>query len=335
VIAVTGASGLVGSHLLFELLKSEEKVHAISRSKESHQHLSKVFEHYENGASKRLEKVVWHYGSINDIPFLESLIKDAKLVYHCAALVSFSNRDRDLLFKTNVEGTHNVVNACLKFNIPKLCHVSSTSAFPKPKNVKIISEKLPWTREIGNSSYSQSKFMSEREVWRGSAEGLNMVIVNPCVVVGPGKWDESSNTIFKTTRKGSKYYTKGGNAIVDARDVAKIMILLVKKDVRDERFLLIGENLSFKRLLDLIADAYANPKPKKLAKKWMTAFAYRFESFVTWFSGKRPRMTKQTHKNLHGTLKYSNEKIRKELDYNFIPAEEAIRNACNFYKKKN
>lgn len=331
-IVVTGASGLVGSHLLFELLKTEKTIHAISRHESSHQHLNTVFDFYQPGTSGRLKNVIWHYGNVNDIPFLEEVFKEAHLVYHCAALVSFSNRDRNKLFKTNVEGTKNVVNTCLKVGVKKLCHVSSTAAFPKPKNIDIISEDLPWTREIGNSAYSQSKFMSEREVWRGAAEGLNTVIVNPCVVVGPGKWDESSNTIFKTTRKGVKYYTKGGNAIVDARDVARIMIQLVKKDVRDERFLLIGENLGFKKLLQLIAAAYGNPPPKKEAKKWMTALAFRWEAIRTFFSKSSPRMTRQTHRNLHQTLKYSNKKIRKELDYQFFSAEASIKNACEFYK---
>ena len=110
-------------------------------------------------------------------------------VYHCAAIVSFDPKDKDHLLKINIEGTANVVNACIDAGVKKLVHVSSVAALGRIRKGETVTEKMNWTEETSNSIYGKSKYLGELEVWRGIGEGLQAVIVNPTVIFGGDNWD--------------------------------------------------------------------------------------------------------------------------------------------------
>jgi len=186
-IFVTGASGLVGSHLVRALLQQQRKVKALYRNN------IPTFD----GA----ESVQWIKGNILDIISLEEAMYNVQQVYHCAAMVSFNPKERKEMNKTNIEGTANVVNECLNAGVEKLLHVSSVSALGRIRQNEIISEKMKWTPETSNSEYGKSKFLAEMEVWRGVGEGLNAVIVNPTIILGAADWNNSSTAIFKNVYK--------------------------------------------------------------------------------------------------------------------------------------
>ena len=174
-ILVTGGSGLLGKALLDMLISKGETVKAIY-------HTSPLS--YPD--SPRLIPVSC---DILDVYALEDVMKDVTEVYHCAGVVSFSPRDEKKLYAVNVEGTANVVNACLIAGIQKLLHVSSVAALGRIRPGEMINEKMQWTPETSNSKYGHSKYMGEMEVWRGVAEGLNAVVVNPAIILGPGDWN--------------------------------------------------------------------------------------------------------------------------------------------------
>ena len=331
-ILVTGGTGLLGTHLLYDLVSKGKNVRALKRSTSNINQVKEVFAHYSNKSEDLFNKIEWIDGDILDIPSLEEAFIGITKVYHCAALVSFVKKDYHKLMKINVEGTANISNLCLDNNIEKLCYVSSTAAIGKPIKNKIVTEDEAWNREVGNSNYSKSKFLAEREVWRAQEEGLNMVIVNPCVILGPGNIDDSSNTIFKNAKYGMKFYTDGMNAFVDVRDITKAMTTLMDSDINGERFLVTGENLFFKDLFTKCCNAFGTKTPTKKASKFMTGIAWRFEALRTKITGGKPKITKENTVSAHTVVKYSSEKLKRELDFNFTSIDDAIANAVKFYK---
>ena len=252
-ILVTGATGLVGAHLLVELIPQSTAIKALYRSEEKRQNALKVLQYYGITTSQIESVVQWEKVDILDLVHLKSIFHDVTHVYHCAALVSFHKMDYNALLQNNVEGTANVVNLCLKYKIQKLVHMSSVAAIGDAKEGELVTEESKWASYEGKSGYAVSKKHGEREVWRGIEEGLNAVIVNPTVIFGAAALDQSSIVIFDTVLKGQKFYTIGSNATVDARDVASVMHKLMRSSIQNQRFLLVGENASFKHIMNTIS----------------------------------------------------------------------------------
>lgn len=328
-VLVTGGTGLLGSHLLVRLVQSQDKVRVLYRSTAKKESVQKVFTYYfKTEAAQFLEKLEWVEGDILDLYTLGQAFEGVTHVYHCAGFVSFAQRDFTKLMKINREGTANVVNFCLKYNIQKLVHVSSTAAIGGDDD-QVISEQTKWIQSPETSGYSISKYSAEKEVWRGIEEGLKAVIVNPSVIFGAGNWEESSLTILRTVANGFPFYTNGSNAFVDARDVAEIMVQLMKSDVENERFLCLGESISFKELLSLIAKKLHKKPPSINTPKWMMGLTWRITAFLALFTRKSPAITKQSAKTAFGNKVYSNDKIKKTLNFQFITIEDTIENAVN------
>ena len=328
-VLVTGGTGLLGSHLLVRLVQSHDNVRVLYRSTAKKESVQKVFTYYfKTEAAQFLEKLEWVEGDILDLYTLGQSFEGVTHVYHCAGFVSFAQRDFTKLMKINREGTANVVNFCLKYNIQKLVHVSSTAAIGGDDD-QVISEQTKWIQSPETSGYSISKYSAEKEVWRGIEEGLKAVIVNPSVIFGAGNWEESSLTILRTVANGFPFYTNGSNAFVDARDVAEIMVQLMKSDVENERFLCLGESISFKELLSLIAKKLHKKPPSINTPKWMMGLTWRITAFLALFTGKSPAITKQSAKTAFGNKVYSNEKITKTLNFQFRTIEDTIENAVN------
>lgn len=325
-IFVTGATGLLGSHLLVELTKKEELIRCSYRNKNRIKNVEHVFRHYfKNDWNKYFEKVEWVEGDILDISFLEENIVEGCDVYHCAAIVTFDEKKFGTLIKINREGTANVVNVCIEKNVRKLCYVSSTAALGD--DASPITENTKWKKTPETSAYSVSKYSAEKEVWRGIEEGLNTVIVNPCVILGPGDWEESSLLIFKTVEKGVSFYPPGYNSTVDARDVAEIMVRLMESDISGEQFLCTGSNQSFQHLISVIADELGVKKPTRTASKRMANTVRLLMSLAYIFSSKSPSMTRDTIANMYAIREYSNTKVRDRLNFEFRTLPETVKNA--------
>jgi dihydroflavonol-4-reductase len=334
-ILVTGGTGLIGAHLLFELSAGEEKIRALKRPTSSLQSVKEIFSFYDpENADVRFSKIEWADGTLDDVFALEDALIGVDKVYHCAALVSFDARDRDALMKINAEGTANLVNACLDAEVKKLCHVSSTAAIGRTKENAIITEKTVWKNAPENTWYAISKYNAEREVWRGVEEGLPAVIVNPCVILGPADWNTGSSAMFRNAYKGMKFYTEGANAVVDVRDVVQCMKTLMESNIEAERFLIIGENISFRNLFDKIALAFGKKPARYKAGKLLSGFAWRLERIRTFIFGGKSLLTKETARAAHRTHVYDAGKIKKQLGIDFRTADEAIKNAVRFFKKQ-
>ena len=251
-ILVTGGTGLVGAHLLYKLTNQNEKIKAIYRSEHKLQLVKNVFVSYGANAEIRFNNIEWIEADILDVPALLEAFKNVTYVYHSAAMVSFEPNKYHLLRRTNIDGTANIVNLCLSENIKKLCYVSSIATLGNELNNKPVSEETIWDPEAENNDYSITKYGAEMEVWRGTQEGLNAVIVNPGVILGSGFWDNGTGNLFKKAKKGFSFYTSGTIALVGVSDVVDAMVTLMKSDITSERFVLVSEHWTYKRFLETL-----------------------------------------------------------------------------------
>lgn len=320
----------MGSHVVADQLIQGHAVRVLYREESRKKIVFHVLSYYYPSEYQRLyDRIEWIKGDILNTSDLMDAMQDVDIVIHCAALVSFKRKDFYRLWKVNREGTANVVNVALDLGIKKLVHVSSTAAIGSDSQFTdgIKRESNHWNANEAASTYSYTKFSAEKEVWRGIEEGLNAVIVNPSVMFGPGSWDETSLTIFKTLDAGLKYYTAGGNAFVDVRDVADLISILVKNDVHSERFLVTGQNLKFKELFDKIGEEMKIRSPYKLAGPSLTEFAWMLSSLKAYFTGKSSALTKESARSSQKTVLYSSEKVLKTFpEFKFRTLEDTIRN---------
>lgn len=332
-VLVTGATGLVGSHLVLHLLENGDDVSAIYRSEKAITKTRSLFELYKK--EYLFHKIHWIQADINDIPSLEIAFESIEYVYHCAAKISFDPADEEKLRKTNIEGTANIVNFCLANKVKKLCYVSSIAALGDlPEYEHVITETTDWNPEKPHSDYAISKYGAEMEIWRGQQEGLDVVVVNPGVILGPDVrgWEEGSSKIFLTVAKGMKYYTKGSSGFIAVIDVVKIMTLLMKNPKVGERYILIAENMVFQELISAMAESLIVKKPTAYAKKWMTEIAWRCDWIMANLFFSKRRLSKSVARSLHTTDLYANEKIKEELGFEFISIKTYIQDMARYYK---
>jgi nucleoside-diphosphate-sugar epimerase len=329
-ILVTGATGLIGSHLIYNLLKTNTQVIALKRISSDISRIKKVFGYYSNNADELFSRIIWREADMLDYEEVNSALKGVSFIYHCAAIVSFEHKDKNKLLKTNVEGTSNLINAALNNKVNKLCHVSSIAALGNNQN-EITNETSPREQSSNRSLYSESKYMSELEVWRGIEEGLNAVIVNPSVVIGPGNWKNGSSSLFYNVWKGMKFFTEGITGYVDVTDVVRIMQLLMESNIENQRFVVSSENISYKELFNEIADNLKLKQPKYNANKFILDMAWRLDKIKSIFSGQKHQLTKETAYSALDKQLYSNDKICKALNYNFIPIKESIKKTSGIF----
>jgi nucleoside-diphosphate-sugar epimerase len=281
-----------------------------------------------------LQNIKWVDGDLLDSQSLYSLLKGYKYVYHAAAFVSFLPKETKKMMDINIIGTQNIVNACLDNKIEKLAYVSSISTLSKPKNNSIINEQSFWTNSNQKTKYAQSKYFAEQEVWRGIQEGLDTVIVNPSVILGPGDWTKGSSQLFTKVWKGLKYYTHGATAYVDVLDVASILIKLMESDIKNDRFILSSENVAYRQLFKEIASHLGKKEATIEVSPFLKELAWRTEYFKYLISGKKPLLTKETANQAMTIAKYSNQKIC-DLGHTFIPVSESIEKYSKWFLKEN
>jgi len=332
-ILVTGGTGIVGAHILFELVNSGEQVKALQRETSSTTVVKDIFKFYSPKGEELFSKIQWITGDLTDVFSLENAVKECTVVFHAAALVSFVNRDFNLLQDVNGNGTTNLVNVCLSAGISEFYYVSSVAAIGRNEKTKEVNELTEWEPSGQNSGYAVSKYRAEMEVWRGGEEGLKVAMVNPTIVLGPGRTDSSSGTLFRAINDGQSYYTLGENGFVDARDVAFVLKTLFDKKHFGERYVLVGENASYKTIADLMAKYLDKTAPKTLAKPWLTGLVWRVLGFFSFFSRKRPLLTRESADSSQRKTHYINSKVRQELGVTFRTAEQSIKNAAGFFKQ--
>ena len=331
-ILVTGGTGLVGSHLLFELSKSQQKIRALYRSKKTIEKVKTIFSYYTVPIDEQFNTIEWLEADLEDLPKLATAFEGVTHVYHCAALISFDPNDYYKLRKSNVVGTANIVNLCVINSIQKLCYVSSvaTLGFDPVK----ITEETTWNSEDSQSVYAMTKHEAEMEVWRGIQEGVSSVIINPGVILGPGFFNAGSGLLFKRVHKGLNYYTSGVSGYVGVKDVIKSMVYLMNSDHKNERFIMVAENLSFLEFITLISNAFNRSPPKKAIGSLMLSIAWRFDWLKHLFTSKKRKLTKNLCKTLMKKSYYSSEQfLEADSSFKFKPISAVVSEVCQIFSK--
>lgn len=331
-ILVTGGTGLVGSQILFDLASSGKKVRALRRKESKMNVVDRLF--FTN--PQYVQNIEWFEGDVNDSFSIQDAMDDVDTVYHSAGFISFHPSDRNKMLKVNVEGTANMVNMALKTGVKRFCYVSSVAALGRISGEKFIDENSWWKTSPKNSNYAISKYGGEREVWRGMEEGLSAFIISPSIIIGPGDWKSGSTQLFSLVWKGLPFYTTGVTGFVDVRDVSKAAIMLMEKGVSDKRFIVNSENVSYRYVVDHIAENFGRSKPWIKLTSAIIEIGWRIESIRSWFTSKKPMITKETGRNGMMEWYYSNEKIKKEIGIEFISIEKSVKDVCDcFLKEQN
>ena len=319
-IFVTGASGLVGSHLIQSLVAKEKKVTALYR---------KQIPSFDGA-----EKVKWVQGDLLDIVSLEQAMEGIQQVYHCAAIVSFVPSQSARMLKANQEGTANVVNICIEKKIDKLVFVSSVAALGRIREDAPIDESMSWTAATSNSVYGESKYLAEMEVWRGMAEGLNIAIVNPVIIFGAGDWNKGSSEIFKSAYDQFPWYTNGVSGFVDVLDVIDAMQLLMDSTITGQRYVISAENLSYQTVFTKIAQAFNKRPPHRKVTPLLAAIVWRLEALKGMITRKTPLLTKETAATAQAVVHFNNEKFLKAFpNFKYRTMDTTIVRVCKELKK--
>lgn len=316
-VFVTGATGFLGSYLVRLLIQEGYQVKASKRNSSS----MKLLGNLSN-------KVEWHEGDILDYNFLETIISDVEYVFHCAATVSFSPKDTERMMSINVNGTSNIVKACIKHSTKKLIHTSSIAAIGRSEEQFEVSEESIWTESKFNTTYAKSKYLAEQEVWKGVENGLKMTIVNPSIILGAGNWNSGSCKLFTTVLNGLKFYPVGNTGFVDVKDVAKSMLLLAESNIHNNRYIINAGNYSYQLIFELMATYLSVPKPSIKVTPLLRNIAWRLEKFKSHFTKKHPIITRETSLISSLSYSYSNKRSVQDLGIVYTPIEDTIRESC-------
>jgi dihydroflavonol-4-reductase len=323
-ILVTGGTGFLGAYILRELVQRGLPVRAIRRSAKLPFFIDKSI----------LEKVEWVEGDILDVVSLQEAMQGVDRIIHSAAVVSFHSADRERMRQVNVDGTANVVNVALEEGVRRLVHISSVAALGRTKEGGLVDESKKWSETKSNTAYARSKYAAEMEVWRGFSEGLEGAVLNPSTILGYGDWHQSSCAIFHNAWRGFPWYTEGVNGFVGVEDVARAAVEILESDISEKRFIVNGDNWSFHKLLDAMADGFGKKRPSKEATPFLGSIAWRAEALKSALTGSKALLTKESARVAHSRTTFDNRAIQGALPgFGFTPLEEVIAEACAKYKE--
>ena len=328
-ILVTGGTGLVGSHLLVRLTQENEPIRAIYRTPKSIEKTKNVFSYYPNISPELFNTIEWVQADITDVPSMIPAFKGVKKVYHCAAIISFDPADYRTMRKVNIHGTAIIANLAIDAKVEKLCFVSSIATIGDDPKKEFANEENDWGGNQKNNGYAITKYGAETEVWRASQEGVDVVIVNPGVILGSGFWDSGSGKMFTQIHKGFQFYSEGVTGFIGVKDVVGCMVQLMQSNCKNERFILVSENKSFKEVLFSIAEAFGKKKPTRCVQPWQASLFWRWEWLVSKIISRKIRMSKYTAKTLFRKTYYSSEKCKKQLKVTFENIDAVIHQAKN------
>ncbi|MCV6628963.1 MAG: NAD-dependent epimerase/dehydratase family protein [Flavobacteriaceae bacterium] len=318
-ILVTGATGLVGSHLLYALAKGQKRIVALYRSEAKKQKVSHIFKLYAKDAYLDMwQRVIWRKADITDIPALKEAMQGIDLVYHAAGYISFHPKDEPKLRKINIEGTANIVNLCLDTGVQKLCHISSIATLGQMENgAAITDETAVWGVDDKSNVYAITKYGGEMEVWRGTQEGLAAVILNPGVILGPHFWEDGSGTIWNMIAKSYTYTLEGGSGFISVDAVVSAAIAAMESNRDTERYIVVSHNWTFLEMGRRLAVAIGVKPPQKTLSKTAFWWLWALQSLLAFFVPSSKNIFKHQLKQYGHQQAYSSKKLQQHFDFEF------------------
>ena len=311
-ILITGITGYFGSQLAREFSQLGQ-IHGLKR-KNSQTDLLKNADF----------PIQWHEGDITDMNSLLDALQGIDLVIHAAGMVSFSSKDEDLLYKINSEGTANVVNAMLAIGVNRLVHVSSIAAIGRSSEVKEYDENFKWVDSQLNSGYALSKYWGELEVWRAEQEGLEILVVNPSVLLGKASYEKSSGSIYQYVLKGNVFFPKGNINYIDVRDASAITRLLVEKNAWGERFILNKEGKPYRDFFASVAKIFGVKAPSVQVSNGLLKVVLPIIGLLRLMGISKSQLNRQLALNSQRKIFYSNAKVQALLNFEYHSLEDSL-----------
>lgn len=322
-IVVSGASGLVGLHLIRALSMQHLHVKALYHTR--------IPNLLDGSIAQYIE---WVACDISNYYEVEDALCGAEYIYHTAAIISYDSSKYNSMYQVNVIGTENIVNVALEQKVKKLIYLSSIAAIHPAEEGIIIDENTSWDPLKKVSQYATTKHEAELHVWRVMAEGLPAVILNPGIILGEGDTTKSSTTLFSLIQKGFAYYTQGTTAWVDVQDVVKAMIMCMQSNIATQRFLLSEKNYSYQEIFQTMAKNFNVKAAYKEASPFQTYWVSVLKYVLNKIMGKETTITPQSVANVHTQANYSGKKIQTFFpEYSYTPIPESIKRVCNYLKK--
>ena len=313
-ILVTGATGLVGSHLLLKLIEQDRVLVALYRS-ESKKNSTLDFLK-ERTKSAKVAEIIWRKGDVCNQPSLAVAFEGITHLYHCAAFISFAHYKQETLMEVNQQGTTNLVNLAIKHQLKKIAYISSIAALGSDTTSDSIDESTPWNADQDHTPYAYSKFGAELEVWRATQEGVPAVIVNPGVILGTGVEGNPLELLCNQIDNRLLFYPKGATGYVTVEDVVQVLTDLMDSEIKNERFILVAENWSYEQMLHRIALIRKKRPPRiGLRKSWLQ-IACGLEGILSLF-GKRRFMTQALISSLCDVKHIQGNKIIQESSFKY------------------
>lgn len=332
-ILVTGATGLLGSHVVAQLLEKDIKIRALKRLNSDLSLVKKIVARHFEDAETVFNRIEWVDADLLNYQSLKAAMNNVDEVYHCAGIVSFRPEDKEQILRINVEGVKNMVDVALESNVKKFCHVSSIASLGRARE-GFVDENCVWEDSKNNSLYSISKYKGELEVWHGISKGLNAIIVNPSIILGAGDWNSGSAELFRTAYKELPFYTFGVNGFVDVNDVARSMLSLMEQNKFGNHYVISAANVPYRELFNMMATHFGKRKPYIPARKFLGGIAWRFFRVVSKFTKSKPLITKETARTANKKHFYSSEKLIRETGFQFRPIERTIAEICFVFKNE-
>ncbi len=302
---VTGATGLLGSEIVKLLIERGKAVRILRRETSKLDLLGP--------AADRVDHAI---GDVNDRIAVEEAMRGVRYVYHVAARIGYgTRREEEEIMRVNVRGTAVVVNAALHEGVRRFTQTSSVAALGKPANPEgLITEKAEWVESSVNSVYGRSKRMAELEVYRGIAEGLDAVLVNPSLIFGTGREGENTREVVDRVRYGKlPGIPKGGNMVVDAVDAAEGHLKAMETGRTGEKYILGSENLTWRDIIETIADAFNVQAPTRLIPPAPALVAAGVIELAGQVFGFRPLITRSNIRQSARVYRYDNSKSKTDL----------------------
>jgi dihydroflavonol-4-reductase len=329
-ILVTGGTGLLGSHLIWHLVSGGARVKATYR-RNNREKVKKVFRYYSGNPEELYQAIEWIECDSCNYAGLKAAMEGITHVYNCASIVNFNRKDSDEVIRNNLTATSNIVEACLETGIKKLCHVSSVATIGAADGNLAADETMNLNGNANPAAYARSKYLSEEAVWTGIGKGLNAVIVNPSIILGPGFWKSGSSALFTAAAKGFWFYTDGIKSYVDVNDVARVMILLMKGNIGSQRFIVTSGNMETREFFNLVADSVGVNRPFIKIPASLSPLVYSVSDILQFLTGGKSPLTRDILSVAWTKAGYDNSKIRNLTGYAFTPLTESIRYIAGFY----
>ncbi len=318
---VTGGSGLVGANLVHSLVQRGVQVRVLARGTN------------ERGLSDATAEII--RGDVRDPDAVRRAMNGCDTVFHTAAIISHWSRDRDRMYAVNVAGTQTVVDAAIRTGVKRFIHTSSIATIGPDPDDGIMTESTPFVPGPRPVGYRMSKWESERIVLRAVRLGLPAVVVNPAVILGPRDHRVHGGRIVRdVARRRIFYATEGGTNIVSVDDVVAGHIAAAERGRIGERYILAGENRTFREIFQIVAEETGGMAPRFVVPTLLVRGIAATVEVCAAILRVKPWVTRELTSGIGRDRRYSSEKAVCELGYEPRFLRQTVRETVAWFRSE-